>query len=259
VSWQLKDLREQLAGVSGDVDAHVAVLAEDLRGAHRYELIVGVLRAAGRGTDAERWAREGLAAYPFSNRSDELRDQLAGLLLDADRGDDAVAVRWEVFEQRTLHHDYSRLRDTAVMSGQWPALRERALDLMRARALADPYRVTYLITVLIGEDLPGEAWAAAMASGGVLHESQWLQLIELRETGHPADVIAPYQDLIERKLSDAGDKYRYPRAVKLIKRLQDACHRAGDPAGFAVYMDDLRVRHKRKTAFIAALDKANLA
>lgn len=79
---------------------------------------------------------------------------------------------------------------------------------MRARALSDPYRVTYLI---------------------------------------------------ERKLGDEGEKYRYPRAVKLIKRLQDASGRAGDQAGFDAYLDDLRIRHKRKTAFIAALDKARLA
>lgn len=30
-TWGIKDLREQLAEVSGDVDAHVAVLAENLR------------------------------------------------------------------------------------------------------------------------------------------------------------------------------------------------------------------------------------
>lgn len=41
--------------MSGDIDAHVAVLAEDLRGAHRYGEIVEVLRAAGRDDDAEPW------------------------------------------------------------------------------------------------------------------------------------------------------------------------------------------------------------
>jgi hypothetical protein len=59
--WGIKDLREQLAAVSGDIEAHVAVLAEDLRGAHRYGEIVKVLRAAGRDGDAEQWARKGLA------------------------------------------------------------------------------------------------------------------------------------------------------------------------------------------------------
>jgi hypothetical protein len=67
-TWGIKDLREQLAAVSGDIGAHVAVLAEDLRGAHRYGEIVEVLRAAGRDDDAEQWARKGLAEHPSASR-----------------------------------------------------------------------------------------------------------------------------------------------------------------------------------------------
>ncbi|HET6191659.1 MAG TPA: hypothetical protein VFE59_32205 [Trebonia sp.] len=55
-SWTalgIKILREQLAAASGDVDAHVAVLAEDLRGARGYGKVVAVLRDAGRDGDAE--------------------------------------------------------------------------------------------------------------------------------------------------------------------------------------------------------------
>ena len=51
--WGIKNLREQLAAASGDVDAHVAILAENLRAAHQYSDIVEVLRAAGRDDDAE--------------------------------------------------------------------------------------------------------------------------------------------------------------------------------------------------------------
>jgi hypothetical protein len=39
--------------VSGDVDAHVTVPAEDLRGTYRYTEIVEVLRAAGHDEEAE--------------------------------------------------------------------------------------------------------------------------------------------------------------------------------------------------------------
>jgi hypothetical protein len=48
--------------------------------------MVAVLRAADRDSDAERWAREGLGEYSFSDMSDELRDQLTDLLLDNGRG-----------------------------------------------------------------------------------------------------------------------------------------------------------------------------
>src|SRR6185437_1112594 len=92
-SWAdvgIKLLREQLAALSGDVDAHVAVLAENLHSARQYGEIVTVLRGAGRDVDAERWARRGLAEDPASHWTDGLREQLAGLLLASGRGQEAV-------------------------------------------------------------------------------------------------------------------------------------------------------------------------
>ena len=254
--WGIKDLREQLAAVSGDIDAHVAVLAEDLRGAHRYSEIVEVLRAAGRDDDAEQWARKGLAEYPSGFQTDRLRDQLVDLLLDGDREADAVAVCREIYERRAIHQDYLTLRHAARQAGQWADLSDWALNLLRDRAQADQRYVRELISILVREDLLDEAWAAAMANPGQVPESQWFQLIEVREKDHPADVIRPYQDLIEIGLERASDKYRYPKAVKTIRRLRDSYQRAGDEAGFSAYLADLRQRHRRKTSFLTKLDKA---
>ncbi|MEO3823061.1 hypothetical protein [Actinomadura sp. B10D3] len=111
---------------------------------------------------------------------------------------------------------------------------------------------------MIDENLLYEAWHLAVAHPNDLHESQWFRLIELWEIGHPADLIAPYQDLIELRLAMTGDKYRYSKAVKTIARLGEAYRRSGDEDGFAGYLADLRIRHKRKTSFIARLDRAGL-
>jgi hypothetical protein len=254
--WGIKDLREQLAAVSGDIDAHVAVLTEDLRGAHRYGEIVEVLRAAGLNDDAEQWARNGLAEHPSGFQTDRLRDQLVDLLLDARKAADAVAIRRELYERRTIHQDYLKLRQAAQQAGQWADLSGWALNLLRGRAHADQRYVTELISVLVGENLVDEAWTAAMSNPGQVPESQWFQLIEMREQDHPTDVIRPYQDLIEIGLEKASDKYRYPKAIKTIRRLRDSYHRTGDEAGFTAYVADLRERHRRKTSFVAKLDKA---
>ena len=93
------------------------------------------------------------------------------------------------------------------------------------------------------------AWCLASLARG-------FQLIEVREKSHPADVIRPYRDLIEIGLDRASDKYRYPKAIKTIRRLRDSYRRAGDEAGFIAYVADLRQRHHRKTSFITKLDKA---
>jgi hypothetical protein len=254
--WGIRNLREQLAGVSGDVDAHVAVLAGDLRSAHRYGEIVTVLRAAGREDDAEHWARKGLAEHPSGFQTDRLRDQLVDLLLGCGKDEDAVDVRRAIYERRTLHGDYLKLRDVAEQAGRWADLGDWALDLLRDRARADRRYGTELISALIREDLLDEGWTVAVANPDQIPESQWFQLIELRENDHPAEVIAPYRDLIEQGLERVGDKYRYPKAIKTIRRLQDAYRRAGDDAGFAAYLADLRQRHHRKTSFIAKLDNA---
>jgi len=73
--------------------------------------------------------------------------------------------------------------------------------------------------VLVREDLLHEAWAAAMANPGQVPESQWFQLIEVREKDHPADVIRPYQDLIEIGLDRAATSTATPRR----SRPSDAC------------------------------------
>ena len=198
----------------------------------------------------------GWPSIPSGFQTDRLRDQLVDLLLDGGREADAVAVCRQIYEQRAIHQDYLKLRNAAWQAGQWPDLSGWALNLLRDRAQADQRYVRELISVLVREDLLDEAWATAMANPGQVPESQWFQLIEVREKDHPADVIRPYQDLIEIGLEKASDKYRYPKAIKTIRRLRDSYHRVGDEAGFSAYLADLRQRHRRKTSFLTKLDKS---
>ena len=57
-------------------------------------------------------------------------------------------------------------------------------------------------------------------------------------------------------IEKTSDKYRYPKAMKTLRRLRDDYERAGDMEGFAMYLDELRQRHHRKTSFISKLDAA---
>lgn len=54
----------------------------------------------------------------------------------------------------------------------------------------------------------------------------------------------------------ASDKYRYPKVIKELKRLREDYERAGDAAGFGVYLDGLQERQRRKYSFIAKLHAA---
>ena len=112
-AYGVGSLRKELAALSGDVDTQVAVLAEEARSARDYQEIVSVLRKAGRDRDAEAWARKGIADGPSSHWTDALRGQLAEILLDNGRGNEAVAMYREDFERRPLHQVFIQLRRTA--------------------------------------------------------------------------------------------------------------------------------------------------
>jgi uncharacterized Zn finger protein len=71
-------------------------------------------------------------------------------------------------------------------------------------------------------------------------------------------VIEPWRQLIQRRLDASTDKYRYSKAITMLRQLRDVYQATGDTPSFGTYLDRLRNHHKRKTSFIAKLDRANL-
>jgi uncharacterized Zn finger protein len=154
--------------------------------------------------------------------------------------------------------NYDDLRRTAERIGDWPGVRDKAVSRLRDATAGQPAYADHLIGVYLDEGELDEAWQAAVDNAEDLFDSRWQQLIELRQPTHPRDMVEPWQRLIQRRLDASTDKYRYDKATKMLRRLRDAYHAAGDVAGFGSYLDHLRDRHKRKTSFIAKLDHANL-
>ena len=253
----IRVLREQLAEISGDIDHYIAVLAEDLYAASSYLKIVDALRNVGRAAEAERWARRGLG---IGNPIDQgkLRDTYVNLLLERGATDEASAMRWQLFDQHPTQTHYNDLRRTAERTGDWPGLRDKAIGRLRDATTGQPAFADHLIGVLLDEGELDDAWQTAVDHANGLPESRWNQLIDLRQPTHPRDVIEPWQQLIQRRLDASTDKYRYSKAIKMLRQLRDAYRATGDEPSFGTYLDHLRDRHKRKTSFIAKLDRANL-
>jgi tetratricopeptide (TPR) repeat protein len=253
----IRVLREQLAEISGDVDHYIAVLAEDLHAASSYIKIVDALRNVGRAAEAERWARRGLG---IGNPIDKgrLRDIYVDLLLERGATDEAFAMRWQVFDQHPIQTHYNDLRRTAERTGDWSGLRDKAIGRLRDATTGQPALADHLIGVFLDEGELAKAWQAALDHADDLPESRWHQLLDVRQPTHPQDVIEPWQRLIQQRLDTSTDKYRYSKAIKMLRQLRDAYRASGDASGFGTYLDRLRDRHKRKTSFIAKLDRANL-
>jgi uncharacterized Zn finger protein len=255
--FEIRVLRQQLAEISGDIDHYIAVLAEDLCAASSYLQIVDALRNAGRAADAERWARRGLG---IGNPIDQgkLRDTYVNLLLERGATTEASTMRWQLFDQHPTQTHYNDLRRTAQRTGDWPSLRDKAIKRLRDATTEQPAFANHLIGVLLNEGELDNAWHTAVDHANDLPESRWNQLINLRQPTHPQDVIEPWQQLIQQRLDASTDKYRYSKAITMLRQLRDAYQATGDTPGFATYLDRLRNRHKRKTSFIANLDHANL-
>lgn len=254
----IRVLREQLAEISGDLDHYIAVLAQNLRTARQYLTIVEVLRGAGRTAETEEWAYRGVTGLGNPIDLDKLRDAYVHLLLDRGANDEAIAVRRKLFDANPTQAHYLALRHTAERTGDWPRLRDKALRRLHDAMNTNPAFADHLIGVLISDDALDDAWRAAADHPEIVPESRWQQLVDLRQPAHPADVITPWQRLIEQRLGMTNDKYRYGRAITMLRRLRDAHRATDDEAGFDTHLDDLRDRHRRKTSFLTKLDRAAL-
>jgi uncharacterized Zn finger protein len=256
-SFAVRDLREQLAEVSGDVDRYVALLAEHLTSAVQYERITLALLGAGRRQEAIAWARRGLAERPGWPHTDRLRAALVDMLLDDGDSEAAVVVRRTEFERHPTATAYRCLAETAGAVGAGDPT-PWALTVLRDRVAQQPAYAPELIAILLALGHDEQAWLAGQEHRQWIHERQWLSLLERRGVSHPADVIGPYQDMVERYIRDSTDKRRYRRAVALLPALRAAYTATGDPAAFPAYMADLRLRHKRRPAFLKTLDAASI-
>lgn len=256
IQYSVRDFREQLAELTGDVDHYIAVLGEDLKSPEQYRKITQTLAAADRAAEAVTWAQRGLTHHPANPYSDKLRDLLVDLHLDAGAPTAALQVRLAEFSRHPVAATFRSLADTCGRVGDTTPLAP-ALDELHARAAADPRRLGELVQALTTAGLAEEAWSTAAAHPQQVGPHLLHSLVEEREPEHPSDVLAPYRYLVQAQLSDTG-KYRYDRAAKLLRRLRTAHTAAGDPDGFTRYLTELRTEHKRKTTFLAKLDKAGL-
>jgi hypothetical protein len=255
-TFAVRDLREQLADVSGDVDRYVTVLSEHLDSAVQYERITRVLLDAGRRPEAIVWAQRGLADKPGWPHTERLRDTLVDLLLADGRPDAAVQVRRTEFARHPTATAYRALAGTSTAVGtDNPEL--WALTILEERVAKQPAYAGELLDVLLSLGHHEDAWEIGQSHRAQLGDQRWLKLLEQRRIRHPADVITPYQDMIERHILNSSDKQRYRRAVALLSALSNAYTAAGDPIAFSAYLTDLRVRHARRPAFIKTLDAAD--
>jgi uncharacterized Zn finger protein len=248
-------LQEELAEISGDVDALVAILAAKPPRLDISLKIVRVLRGAGRHSEAIAHAAKTLA-YDKGPVRAPVVDELAETDQEVGQAEEALTLRRTEFERKPTHSSYLALREVASERGAWPAQRKAALALLRERAGDDVAVADELVRVLLSEERPDEAWRVSTRYGGSLELR--LELAELREAEHPIEVIPVYKVHVDHLIAHK-DPYYYREAAKQLRKLRTLHKRTDTAEEFSSYLAELIETHKRKTRLLAEVRAARIA
>ncbi|MDO8812416.1 MAG: hypothetical protein Q7J38_10380 [Gallionella sp.] len=255
--WRITRIMENIAELSGDVEALVAVKSRDLSSTLNFLNIAEIYRSHRQHDRALEWAERGVKAFP--NKPDNrLRDFLAEEYLRRKRNDEAMQLIWVQFAERPGLGSYQKLHQFAKKADLWFAFREQALvhldRLIASEAGKRHYHssAAVLVEIHLWEKNTEAAWDAA--SRGTISDQLWLKLAAVREEDHPGDAVPIYRRLIETAAGQTNNT-SYEEAIKLLKRLKPLVMRLGMPTEFGQYVALLRAKYKAKRNFIKLLDK----
>jgi tetratricopeptide (TPR) repeat protein len=240
---QLEGILDFFAEREGNLDERIALRSKNLSSPWSYLRLAEFCLQNGRPEEALRRAEEGLWIFEDGQPDQRLVLFAAGLLSKANRKTDAETHLWRAFEKAPSLELYERLRKL----GGTPA-RERAVALLEARLVAGAGGPRFgasdlLIRLLIREKMFDAAWPALDRHGGMPALQQ--TLADASKASHPGKALAVYAKLVEEHAQFG----RYEEAVRLVERM------AGlrKAAEHAIYMADLKERHRRKRNFMKLL------
>ena len=245
----VRAMREQLAEVDGDLDAHADILAEGIPNPKAFLDIANLLRDKGQLAGAIRWAERGLE----ETGDPRLADVLVQSYVDERSPEAAVEVRAAALRAAPTRLTYANLRATAEQVGEWPSARELALDVLRAAA--EEGDADELVGALLDDGELAEAWQAAEKHG--CGDRTWLEVARAHGCDNPAEVLAGYRRVIENCLHRTGrDAYR--EVTTLLEELRDLSARCGEDSAFAALVAGIRARHQRRRGLLTELARRGL-
>ncbi|MFV0136136.1 SWIM zinc finger domain-containing protein [Streptomyces sp. HMX87] len=257
--WAERYLMERLVKAGGDVDALVALYAQDLDPSGATHLrIAEELESAGRSDEALAWAERGLRDCAAETHIDgRLVEHVCVRYAKTGRAADAVAVRRDRFRVERSLAAYRQLRSAAQAAECWEAERAAALAALREDARRERggrFGGPVLIDALLDDGDVDTVWREA---ADLADDRQWEQLADLSRETHPAETLAVYLRLVERLKEPTGDR-AYERLARLLLGARD-CHRAlGTQEAFTEYLAGLRTELKRRRKLMSILDRYGL-
>jgi hypothetical protein len=240
---RLKNILDFFAERDGDVEARIALRAQNLTSPWDYQQLAEFCLSQSREAEALRRAEEGLWLFEDRRPDERLLFFAVKLLTKARRRADAEAYLWRAFEKGPSLELYKHLRRI----GDEPAA-ERALAFLESR-LTNSERTSWrdrpdlLVEMLMHEKRFDAAWSTVHKFGVSVYAKQ--ALVKATDVKYPREALEFYSAQVEQ-LANAG---AYDEAAKLIARMAKL-RSTSEQAAFVV---DLKARHGRKRNFMKLL------
>jgi uncharacterized Zn finger protein len=244
--WTITHLRERLAKAEGNVDELVSVLARDLSEPFCFRKIADELEEADREREALVWLERGIAAFPPAGDW-QLREHAIRAYLRDGQVEDAIALARRAFEAEPSSRTYGELRKATNGFRDAQALRESALETLRA-ADSPAGRNNAVRAQLEDGDVEG-AWTDAQAGCNV---ELWRRLADARRADHPDDSLLVYRRLLERAL-EVSQVRAYEEAIDVLRAIRDTLAPAGRRSEFEAELARVREEQRRRPKLIAML------
>ena len=237
--------------LDGDGEAIVALLGGDLSSPHQFIRVCEAMAELGRDDEVLLWAGRGIAETDGWQVA-QLYDLACGVHERRSAPLEILRLRREQHGRMASASTYSLLRRAADAVDAWDIEREAARLALRERDLGG------LADALLDEGDVEGAW-------NVAHEdpdwdprlSRRLGLTEAREALHPEQALPWYMLVADEMLLETGRRSS-AWAIPVLKHARRAAEDAGQSEWFAVWVAELRERHRRRPTLIAMLDKAGL-
>jgi len=252
-------IMEKLAIRSGDTEAVVRIMSEDLSSADRYLRIAQVYREAGQADRTLEWIERGASVFP-ANRS--VMDVLIGEYRQRGRYHDVLRIVWCEFKNTPSMHAYEKLKEAAKQLGEWPDWRDSALnhlsDLLKASKEPSSQwyyreRSSLFVEIHLSESDPVVVLQQARQDG--CSDKLWQQIADQIESIRPQDAIDIYRHQIEELVEETHND-AYSAAVRLLRKLSALMSRNERADEFEDYVGSLRKTYYRKRNFVKMLDSA---